>query len=236
MLAHHNFGEFSYGNESQLWSHLAAEWEQNQDLYGMRVLSNPVQEDAVWMNGPPTWSYLQLARSASGRHSALSLEAALEPLKRMSENFRTRLRDPWNLRALTQTETAAVELERGAPREQGHYGFMLTDLYLLPLLSGLRADLARRDQERVLELRPAFAPPFVLPVLLAGCEASLTAASAGGAQYRFRLSVLFGRLRLPAGGLRVCGEAWPEAVALVEDQELSWSQEASGCGWAAALV
>jgi hypothetical protein len=66
----------------------------------MRVLSNPVQEDSIWMNGPPTWSYLQLARRAAtpptGAPQPPPSEAeALEPFKRMSENFRTRLRDPW---------------------------------------------------------------------------------------------------------------------------------------------
>lgn len=60
MLAHHHFGNFTI-DSSYLESHLAYEWEQNQDTYGMRVLSNPVQEDSIWMNGPPTWSYLQLA-------------------------------------------------------------------------------------------------------------------------------------------------------------------------------
>ena len=110
---------------------------------------------------------------------------ALEPLKRMSENFRTRLRDPWNLRALTYTETSSVDtidLEKrspfvsapaspliaGAPREQGHYSFMLTDLYLLPLLSGLRIDKAHPPAHQRLELAPQFAPPFTLPVLFAG--------------------------------------------------------------------
>ena len=26
----------------------------------MRVLNDPVQEDSIWMNGPPTWTYLQV--------------------------------------------------------------------------------------------------------------------------------------------------------------------------------
>lgn len=33
--------------------------------YGMRVLSSPIQEDSIWMNGPPTWTYLALARHLS---------------------------------------------------------------------------------------------------------------------------------------------------------------------------
>ena len=78
------------------------------------------------MNGPPTWTYLQLAMGVKSR------DEAFEPFKRMSENFRTRLRDPWNLRALTHTDGSVAPaetkraIELGAPREQGHYGFMLT--------------------------------------------------------------------------------------------------------------
>merc|ERR1712113_407261 len=60
MLAHHFFnGSFTL-NTSYLSKHLAYEWEQNQDIYGMRVLSNPIQEDSIWMTGPPTWTYLNL--------------------------------------------------------------------------------------------------------------------------------------------------------------------------------
>ena len=46
----------------------------------------------------------------------------------MVENFRTNLKDTWNLRALTYTETgsdmyghAQSDLAKGTPREQGHY-------------------------------------------------------------------------------------------------------------------
>ena len=48
----------------------------SQDTYGMRVLSEPVQEDSIWMNGPPTWTYLQLALGT------LPTEDAFEPFKR----------------------------------------------------------------------------------------------------------------------------------------------------------
>lgn len=44
MLMHHMFGNFTL-DETYLKQHLAYEWQQNQDIYGMRVLSNPIQED-----------------------------------------------------------------------------------------------------------------------------------------------------------------------------------------------
>eukprot|EP01051_Picozoa_sp_SAG22_P001827 SAG22_NODE_75_length_22256_cov_45.062960_14_plen_93_part_00 len=82
MLQHHHFfGNFSLGSE-YLTNHLAYEWAKNKDTYGMRVLSDPVQEDSIWMNGPPTWTYLQLALGK------MPDEEAFEPFKRMSENFR----------------------------------------------------------------------------------------------------------------------------------------------------
>jgi len=136
MLSYHHFGGQLTLPVDYLSRHLAYEWQENQDPYGMRVLSNPVQEDSIWMNGkasvehmrplgiwhcntcacsrhrfitigPPTWTYLQLALRN------VSTEAAFEPFKRMSENFRLRLRDQWNLRALTHTQTAGTELEHG---------------------------------------------------------------------------------------------------------------------------
>ena len=242
MLHHHHFdGAYSI-DPSYLRRHLAAEWRMNHDAYGMRVQSNPTQEvriaqcmhvllacnlpcilplslcmqDSVWLNGPPTWSYLQLALGGA------STDEALEPLRRLSENLRTRLHDMWNLRALMHSDGSLppVEtnrsLERGAPREQGHYAFMLTDLYLLPLLSGQAFNLPAGT----LSLRPRFPPPYVLPVLLAGVEASLESRAKGS----YTLRVAFGRLRLPRrGGLMVDGAACPLEIDLGEGESVSWS-------------
>ena len=160
------------------------------------------------MNGPPTWTYLQLALGK------LSTEEAYEPFKRMSENFRTRLHDQWNLRALTHTQTEGTELEHGQPREQGHYGFMLTDLYLIPLLSGQTVDLSKG----VLTLNPKFLPPYVLPVMISMMEGQLTAA---GTKYTLR--VAFGSLTLPAGGLSVSGCKTPNALKLSAGESVTWA-------------
>jgi hypothetical protein len=93
----------------------------------MRVLNDPVQEDSIWMNGPPTISYINLAMAAAGgKPTSVEFAEAIEPFFRMSENFRSRLRDQWNLRALTHTDGSVAPaetkrpLELGAPREQGH--------------------------------------------------------------------------------------------------------------------
>ena len=218
MLHHHHFdGTFAI-DPSYLEGHLAAEWAHNHDTYGMRVISNPVQEDSIWLNGPPTWAYLQLSLGN------LAFDDALEPLRRLSENVRVRLADMWNLRALLHSDGSHKPAETnrshelGGPREQGHYGFMLTDLYLLPLLSGQTVDLPNGR----LELKPRFAPPYVLPVMLAGAEASLEARPAGGRGTNYTLAVAFGTLRLPSGGLVVNGRAVDQAVELAGGQAMSW--------------
>ena len=94
MLAHHHLQNYTLPLE-MLEAHLEYEWSKNQDEFGMRVLNDPVQEDSIWMNGPPTIAYIQLQMAKK------SFDDAIEPFYRMSENFRTRLRDQWNLRALT---------------------------------------------------------------------------------------------------------------------------------------
>ena len=187
----------------------------------MRVLNDPVQEDSIWMNGPPTWAYLQLALGK------LPAEQALEPLERMSENFRMRLKDMWNLRALTHTDASMPNpettrtIELGAPREQGHYGFMLTDLFLLPLMSGQVVDMAARGVQ--LSLRPIYPIPFKVPLLLLNCEGSLSAIQKGG-QTQYTLAVAFGNLELHAGGLAVAGEPYKNKVSLAGGQSITWLQ------------
>lgn len=173
------------------------------------------------MNGPPTISYINLATTPTATPSTAEFETAIEPFYRMSENFRSRLRDQWNLRALTHTDgsVAPAETERaielGAPREQGHYGFMLTDLFLLPLLSGQVVDMPRGK----LSFAPMYPPPYTLPLLISNCEGTITATTAG----KFTLAVAFGALKLPAGGLSVGGVACKEAVELTGGQSVSWS-------------
>ena len=209
MLSHHHFGNFTLP-DGYLTAHLKYEWARNEDSYGMRVLNDPIQEDSVWMNGPPTWAYLQIALG----NGTAPTDAAFEPLKRMSENFRTRLGDQWNLRALTQTDTNSVDWQRGAPREQGHYGFMMTMLYMYPLLTGQTENMPAGQ----LALAPVYRPPYTMPVMLSGCEASITLTDTGNAT----LTVAFGALNLAAKGLRLHGNAYPNAVSLTAGQSVSW--------------
>ena len=73
MLSHHHFGGNFTLDASYLSSHLEYEWRKNQDTYGMRVLSEPVTEDSIWMNGPPTWAYLSLALGLQTHNTTIML-------------------------------------------------------------------------------------------------------------------------------------------------------------------
>lgn len=98
MIAHaHGFGVAGV-DAQRVASHLAVEWARNQDAFGMRVISNPIMEDSVWMNGPPTWTYLSLAQLADASpggviSNATAFADALEPMRRMVSNYRDRIAD-----------------------------------------------------------------------------------------------------------------------------------------------
>ena len=98
---------------------------------------------------------------------------------------------------------------------------MLTDLYLLPLLSGQVVDMPNGE----LRLAPAFPPPYTMPVLISGCEGSITAAASsdGGGGVEYTLAVAFGSLKLPAGGLSVHGAKFSAPVDLAAGQSVSWT-------------
>ena len=93
---------------------------------------------------------------------------------------------------------------------------MLTDLFLLPLLSGQVVDMANGK----LSLAPKYPPPYVMPVLISNCEGSITATADG----KYTLAVAFGALKLPAGGLSVSGVACAKAVELQAGGSVSWSK------------
>ena len=91
---------------------------------------------------------------------------------------------------------------------------MLTDLYLFPFLSGQVPDLPSGK----LALKPKYPPPYVMPVLIAGAEASIASKEHG----KYTLAVAFGCLKLPAGGLSVDGVVCEKAVDLSAGQSLSF--------------
>ena len=96
----------------------------------------------------------------------------------------------------------------------GHYMFQAPLLYLLSALTGQQTDISGGT----LALSPRYECPYVLPVTLAGTEASI--ACQGNNTYT--MTVYFGQLSLVSGGLSVSGSFYPGAVSLGPGQSVTW--------------
>lgn len=95
-------------------------------------------------------------------------------------------------------------------------GFLLTDYYLLPVLTGQQTDIPGGQ----LSFSPLYPCPYTLPLLLAGTTGTVTCS--GTAAYNVTLA--FGSLSLPAGGLSVSGSSYPGVVNLGPGQSVAWGQ------------
>ena len=203
-------------------SHLVVELSGNLNRFGLRAMSDPYAAptgDCNWMNGVATWSYLSLALLAEAGGSLptpADITRALDPTMRTAENYRTRLNDMWDLHGLTTGETAGQsENEVGQPFITSHYGFFLTNYFLLGALAGQRTDLGAG----YLSFLPLFPCPFNVPLLLAGRTGTVSCDAATGV---FTVTLAFGQLQLPAGGLSVNGRVYPSPVSLEAGESVSW--------------
>jgi hypothetical protein len=91
---------------------------------------------------------------------------------------------------------------------------MLTDYYLPYALSGQQTNLPAGT----LSFAPLYACPMQLPFGMVGIEGTI----ACDASSKFTLSVAFGHLVVPAGGLSAAGKAYAQAVDLGKGQSVSW--------------
>jgi hypothetical protein len=96
-----------------------------------------------------------------------------------------------------------------------HYGFHVTQLYVVFALSGQQTNMPAGQ----LSFAPVLPPPYTLPVLLYGTTGTLSRSAAGNVT----LSLAFGSLSLPAGGLCVSGSVYPSAVSISQGQSVSWA-------------
>ena len=206
--------------KEMLASHLPVELSGNLNRFGMRAMSDPSAAptgNANWMNSPATYSFLTLTllRDGAMPPTAAAIAAALDPVERVAENYRSRLSDLWNLHGLTTGENAGdSENEAGQPFITSHYGFFLTNFYLISALSGQVTDLIGRQ----LSFAPLYACPFNVPMLLAGRTGTVSCDAEGV----FTVALAFGSLQLPAGGLSVNGRAYPRAVSLEGGEAVTW--------------
>ena len=66
-----------------------------------------------------------------------------------------------------------------------------------------------------------YACPYTLPVLLQGTEGLLVCDDASG-HVTYTVTILFGALQLPAGGLAVAGSTFAGAVSLGPGMSVEW--------------
>ena len=82
------------------------------------------------------------------------------------------------------------------------------------VIAGQATDVARGS----LSFEPVVPCPFNLPALLAGVTGTVSCDAPGA----YTLTIAFGHLTLPAGGLSVNGRAYAGAVDLVGGQSVTW--------------
>ena len=227
-VAHHHGLGLLWPRPADLIAHLAAEEKYNYDAAGLKTITGrhtpppagagaaggpDTQDDVIWEQSGPTWSYMALALG-----SETSLDAALAPAVRGSGKWRSTLNDAWNVAGISSGDDWP-QGQRGLPFVTSHYGFLLVDYYLVPGLSGQQHHLGK-GAASFLSFEPPFAPacPFKYPVLLPGTTGAVSCDAAG----TFTLALAFGSLSLPAGGLSVQGRTCPHAVSLAAGDSVSW--------------
>ena len=219
----HGLGLGFLVDPTQLASHLRAELLHNYDDHGFVAITNRAtpppdgnkpDDDTLWQQAGPDWSSMALMLGPAQSPTGANVTAALDPARRQLDNWRSRLRQLWNLAGITTPTNAADENESAQPYCTSHYGFALTAHWLLPALSGQQTDLSAG----ALSFAPALPCPMRLPALSAGLEGVISCDAAGA----FTLSVAFGSLELPAGGLSANGRACAAPVSLGPGDSVSW--------------
>jgi hypothetical protein len=168
----------------------------------------------VWEQSGPTWSYMTVA---IGGPAAQDMDAALAPAVRGSNKWRTTLADAWNVAGISSGDDWAAGST--LPFVTSHYGFLLVDYYLVPGLSGQQHHFGK-GASSFLSFTPPYSPscPFTYPLLLPGTTGSVGCDAAGA----FSLSLAFGTLELPAGGLSVNGHVCAAPVSLGPGDSVAW--------------
>lgn len=171
------------------------------------------QDDANWMGAGPTWSSLAIRLGSQGPVGT-NITLGLEPTHRTLANYRTRLNSMWDLTGLSTTSDWGTDNDNGQPFCTSHYGFMLTDYYLIYILNGQLTNLPNGT----LSFTPVYACPFALPFAMVGREGNIGCDSTG----TYTLSLGFGTLNLPANGLSINNKPYPNTVNLIAGQSVSW--------------
>ena len=223
MIAHHNGFGVLWPSPTDMLNHLVIEESRNFDTGGLRTVTGRavpppnVIDDDIWEQAAPTHSYMLIALNGS----TTDIETALTVAKRGIDKWRSILNDEWNVAGISTTNSSRWPPINGVshvnlPYVTSHYGFLLVDYYLVPLLSGQQAAL----HKGILSFNPPFSQtcPFSYPLALAGTLGTVACDSTGV----YNVSIAFGTLQLPAGGLSVNGKAYLNGVSLSKGESVSW--------------
>jgi non-lysosomal glucosylceramidase len=214
---------FLVDDPSQLASHLNAEMKYNYDPRGFVSITgrttpppdgNKPDDTKLWQQAGGDWSSLALLLGPIYSPTGSNITAALDPARRQLDNWRSRLHNLWNLAGLTTANNVDNDELGGQMYCTAHYGFALTSYWLLPSLSGQLIDLANGR----LSFKPAISCPFKLPMLSAGTTGTISCDNEGV----FTLSLAFGTLSLPKGGLSVNDNIYQDVVSLGPGESISW--------------
>ena len=95
-------------------------------------------------------------------------------------------------------------------------------LYMLSALTGQQTSVS--EGMLSLNISSHFMCPYILPVTLAGTEASLSCSldTGNATTSTYTVSVAFGHITLSAGGLSVNGVSYDDTVDIGPRQSVSW--------------
>ena len=135
--------------------------------------------------------------------------------------WRSILNDPWNVAGIATTNSSSWPPVNGVshvnvPYVTSHYGFLLVDYYLVPLLSGQQVSLNKGQ----LSFNPPFSHscPFSYPLVLAGTIGTVSCNTDG----IYNVSIAFGSLQLPPGGLSINGNIYTQQVSISKGESVTW--------------
>lgn len=206
-----------WNSSAELLSHLQYEAKTNLDDFGLKVLVGREEPAPIlgldtshWGMAGPTFSYVSLAAGSK------DIDGALNPTRLFMDNYRSRVNDQWNLAGLTTSANWTFrEHDNGQSWCTSHYGMPLTHYYAHYALSGLQINLPSGN----VTINPVYPAPFVVPLLLAGTTGVVSKDRTG----LIKVTINFGSLNIPAGGLVVSGKPYPKTVQLTKGQSISWS-------------
>lgn len=131
------------------------------ELNSCKSLENVTKTESIWMSSSTDWSTLQL-------HLGMEPKLALEQASKSLNNYRSTLRDEWNIHGLTSSEHYGLD---GLPWATSHYTFHLV-LWHLPLaLSGQQYYAPNGS----LIFAPKYEVPYWLPFYIPTCMGNIEA-------------------------------------------------------------